>query len=95
MTMENSKHIHLSTYERGVGPTLACGSGACAAAITAQLYKNADSIIQVKQPGGSVQVTWNGYNSVVILQGEVHEVFKTTWEIPCIPMNNSKDVIVF
>jgi len=76
----NQEHIRLSTYERGVGSTLACGSAACAAAISAQLHLDCHHKMLVSQRGGDVEVWWQGLNTPVILQGKVSSHFETIWD---------------
>lgn len=56
----NAKNIELLIWERGAGPTLSCGTGACAAAVLASLQKWVSSTITVHMPGGQIQVTYNG-----------------------------------
>jgi len=51
-------HIHLTTWERGAGLTLACGTGACATAVAAIRSKRASSPVKVIMPGGSLIITW-------------------------------------
>ncbi|MEN8236036.1 MAG: diaminopimelate epimerase [Pseudomonadota bacterium] len=50
------KLIHLKVWERGVGFTQACGSGACAAVAAARVQKLVDAECQVQQPGGLLEV---------------------------------------
>jgi diaminopimelate epimerase len=50
--------IYLKTWERGAGLTLACGTGACAAAVAAIKSKRAVSPINVTMPGGSLAIAW-------------------------------------
>lgn len=50
--------VSLRVYERGVGPTLACGSGACATTAAVVTHFNASRRLQIDQPGGSVMVNW-------------------------------------
>jgi len=59
-------------FERGVGETLACGSGACATAIAVWQKTNTKHPLDILMPGGKVQVL---YDSSVVLQGEVAIVF--------------------
>lgn len=51
-------HIRLRVYERGVGETLACGSGACAAAVVSIAKGLCDSQIRVSLPGGDLVIRW-------------------------------------
>jgi diaminopimelate epimerase len=50
--------IHMRTWERGAGLTLACGTGACAVAVAAIATKRATSSVKVHMPGGTVTVSW-------------------------------------
>jgi diaminopimelate epimerase len=50
--------IHLRTWERGAGMTMACGTGACATAVAAIVQKRANSPVMVHMRGGSLTVTW-------------------------------------
>ena len=50
--------IHLRTWERGAGLTLACGTGACATAVAAIVQKKATSPVAVHMRGGSLTISW-------------------------------------
>jgi diaminopimelate epimerase len=52
--------IHMDVWERGVGITQACGTGACAAAVVARRWGMAGDRVQVHQPGGSAEVVLSG-----------------------------------
>jgi len=50
--------IHLRTWERGSGMTLACGTGACATGVAAIVQKKAVSPVKVHMRGGALTITW-------------------------------------
>jgi diaminopimelate epimerase len=50
--------IHLRTWERGAGLTLACGTGACATAVAAIVQKKVASPTKIFMRGGSLTVSW-------------------------------------
>ncbi len=54
----DSTHILCSTWERGVGKTLACGTGACASAAVSKKLKGCSSSVTVTMPGGEVTVSF-------------------------------------
>ena len=74
----NRRQIEVRVWERGVGETLACGSGACAVAVAAQLYGYVGRMVDIKLPGGVLQVEWDG-NGEVLLSGPAEEVFHGEW----------------
>lgn len=53
-------HIKMRVWERGSGETLACGTGACAAAVASRLLAGANERVIVEMPGGEVEVEWAG-----------------------------------
>ena len=71
-------HLKLRVIERGTGETLACGTGACAAAVAAirSGYCDADAEISVRLPGGELVIRYA--DGTVYLTGEAHEVFRGT-----------------
>ncbi len=54
----NAEHIRMRTWERGAGLTLACGSGACAAQVSARRKGYTGSKATVSQPGGDLEIEW-------------------------------------
>ena len=70
--------IEVRVWERGVGETLACGTGACAVAVAAQLLGCADKQVDVKLPGGTLEVEWDGEGEVY-LSGPAEIVFSGEW----------------
>ncbi len=73
--------IKLRVWERGAGETLSCGTGACAAAVTAIERKLADSPLQVETRGGTLTISWKGGDNPVIMKGPAQAVFEGTLEI--------------
>ncbi len=71
----SADQIKLRVYERGVGETLGCGSGASAAVVAGIRNGQLQHDVTVTLPGGSVQVGWRGEGAPVFLRGSVHEVF--------------------
>ncbi len=75
MQIINRNHIKLRVFERGVGETMACGTGACGAVVSGQLRGLLDSTVQVDLPGGSLTIEWDGKNDV-IMTGPTSNVFE-------------------
>jgi diaminopimelate epimerase len=72
------EQIEARVWERGVGETLACGSGACAIAVAAQLHGYVDNEVSIRLPGGVLQVEWGGVGEV-FLSGPAEIVFTGEW----------------
>jgi diaminopimelate epimerase len=72
------KQIEARVWERGVGETLACGSGACAVAVLAQLQDYINSKVDIKLPGGILSVEWDEAGEV-FLSGPAEIVFSGEW----------------
>ena len=70
--------IEARVWERGVGETLACGSGACAIAVAAQLLNHVESQVDIILTGGTLTVSWDRVGEV-LLTGPVEEVFTGEW----------------
>jgi diaminopimelate epimerase len=73
--------LNLRVFERGVGETLGCGSGACAAAVAGIRRNILDRRVRVNLPGGSIEVFWPEDDSQVYLSGEIHRVFDGSIEV--------------
>jgi diaminopimelate epimerase len=69
MAVRGRKAIDLRVYERGVGETLACGTGACAAVVAGQRLGHLDDAVTVSLPGGQLMVSWRGGGETVWLTG--------------------------
>ncbi len=65
----------LRVFERGVGETLACGTGACAAMVAGHLQGLLDQKVEIKLPGGNLKVSWAGEGHSVMMTGPATRVF--------------------
>ena len=68
--------INLRVYERGVGETLACGTGACAAVVAGQLRGLLDENVKVHLPGGTLNINWAGVDQRVTMTGPCTKVYE-------------------
>lgn len=71
--------IRMRVWERGSGETLACGTGACAAAVASRLLAGTDERVTVGLPGGELEVEWRGSledDAPVFLTGPVAKAFE-------------------
>jgi diaminopimelate epimerase len=55
----NRNTVEVTVWERGCGFTLACGTGACATAVASILLGKTERTVEVKLPGGSLQIQWD------------------------------------
>ena len=69
MRIRDRANIELRVHERGVGETLACGTGACAAVVSGQRAGLLDEQVTVDLPGGQLVVSWAGGKEPVWLTG--------------------------
>ncbi len=72
-------HVRLRVYERGVGETLACGSGACAAAVSLMQRGRLAEDARVSLPGGELRIQWQGAGQPVVMSGPTAFVFEGEW----------------
>lgn len=72
--------LRLRVFERGVGETLACGSGACAAAAVLMRRGKLDRAATVSLPGGDLQISWPDDAAEVIMSGPAAFVFEGEWK---------------
>ncbi len=73
--------MRLRVFERGVGETMACGTGACAAVTAARLVGRIDECVQVFQAGGSAEVSWCGPDEPITLTAVASRVFEGELDI--------------
>jgi diaminopimelate epimerase len=75
MQIMDRQTIKLRVYERGVGETQACGSGACAAAVAAIQQNLVDSQVNLELLGGSLSIEWHGDDEPIMMTGPAETVF--------------------
>ena len=74
--------VRLRVYERGVGETLACGTGACAAVVAGIRLGLLDSPVRVQTRGGELSIAWAGGDAPVYMTGPATTVFRGEIELP-------------
>jgi diaminopimelate epimerase len=79
--LAGDEHVLLRVWERGVGETLACGTGACATLVAAALGCLVGRSATVELPGGELQIRWDE-NDHVYMTGPAREVFTGTVHVP-------------
>ncbi|MDH5173077.1 MAG: diaminopimelate epimerase, partial [Gammaproteobacteria bacterium] len=76
MEVVSDQAIRLRVYERGVGETLACGTGACAAVVYGITRGWLRDLVTVELPGGKLSISWAGQGQPVIMTGPTEVVFE-------------------
>ena len=76
MQLVDRQHVKLRVFERGAGETLACGTGACAAAVAGIRRGLLDSPVRVDARGGQLSIAWAGEGQPVYLTGPAVTVFE-------------------
>ncbi|WP_020471748.1 diaminopimelate epimerase [Zavarzinella formosa] len=76
----NSRNdLTMRVWERGSGETLACGTGACGAAVAAVLAGKADRKVTIHLLGGDLEIEWRESDNHVYMTGPAVEVFSGDW----------------
>ena len=81
MQVVGRQQIRLRVFERGVGETLACGTGACAAVVAGVLRGQLDSPVRVETRGGVLTIAWQGVGTPVSMTGPAVTVFSGEIEL--------------
>ena len=76
----DEQEVIVKVWERGAGPTLACGTGACAVVVAGVLSGRLRSPVQVRLPGGALKITWEAEGTGVIMEGPAEEVFNGSFK---------------
>ncbi len=82
LQVQNPRQVRLRVFERGVGETLACGTGACAAVVAGIRLGLLDTTVEVQATGGRLTIHWAGGNGPVLMTGPATTVFSAEIEIP-------------
>lgn len=72
-------HARMRVWERGTGETLACGTGACAAAVACALTGRCGRQLSMELPGGELQIEWNEADGHVYMTGPATFVYDGVW----------------
>ena len=75
-------HVRLRVFERGVGETQACGTGACAAVAVGRRHGPLAEEVNVDVPGGRLIVRWPGPGEPIWLTGPAETAFEGQVEVP-------------
>ena len=68
-------HLVMRVWERGAGPTLACGTGACATLVACHRLGLSERTARIDLPGGPLQIHWDAMNGKVFMDGPAEHVF--------------------
>ena len=82
LQVQSRSRVRLRVYERGVGETLACGTGACAAVVAGIRLGLLDDTVDVYATGGTLTIQWAGGDAPVTMTGPATTVFSAEIEIP-------------
>ncbi|MEO0588241.1 MAG: diaminopimelate epimerase [Planctomycetota bacterium] len=75
----DTTHVKVKHWERGSGPTQACGTGASAVVVAGVLAGQTERKITAELPGGALEVEWRGSDHRVRMTGPAEEVFSGEW----------------
>lgn len=81
MEVVDTSHLRLRVFERGTGETLACGTGACAAAAVAHRQGLVGDEVAVDQPGGRLVISWSGGDAPLYMTGPAESVYRGEFDL--------------
>ena len=79
-SIKNKKHVKVKVWERGAGLTKACGTAACATAVSGAVLKLSERYVDIEFPEGLLNIDWKKDNNIY-MTGKVSEVKKITVNI--------------
>ena len=94
LQIHSSRSLEIRVWERGAGPTLACGTGACATLVAASLLGLCDDSAEVMLPGGPLQISWPDRQGPVLMTGPAKAVFDCVLSPDLMPSNGAIDSAV-
>jgi len=79
VSVRRPDEVDMRVWERGVGPTLACGTGACATVVAGVLTGRTARAVRVHLAGGTLDIEWDERTGHVFMTGPAQTVFTGTW----------------
>ncbi|GIR24452.1 MAG: hypothetical protein CM15mP39_02630 [Synechococcus sp.] len=89
LQVHSRERLEIRVWERGAGPTLACGTGACATLVAAVLLGLADDCAEVVLPGGPLMIEWRDRTGSVLMTGPAEAVFDGVLTPDLVPAGSS------
>jgi diaminopimelate epimerase len=86
--------LQIRVWERGAGPTLACGTGACATLVAAHLLGLAEATAEVLLPGGPLTISWPDRSGSILMTGPAEAVFDGVLVPELVPADGPADPVV-
>ena len=86
LQVHSRNRLEIRVWERGAGPTLACGTGACATLVAAVLLGLSDDTAEVMLPGGPLQIAWLNRSGSVLMTGPAVAVFDGVFAPELLPV---------
>ncbi len=92
LEVKTPEQLEIKVWERGAGPTLACGTGACATLVAANLLGLCNQYAEVRLPGGPLQINWPERNGSVFMSGPAVALFDGILTPELTPYSTEKTV---